>query len=385
MQKDVSELQNELDKLWKNDVDVTAQQRLIDSFLKKKQESNNIKLKYGRTRNVIFVGRIRSGKSTAIKMMKDPFRFHEQPSYFSETKEPVMNSFTVDTIREMTLQEAKDAGMSEDEVLKAEKIENSQSDSSPELQKYRISIDYNINILDTPGFPGLFQTHYNAKDNMQLKNIISKCVELEVTKIHMIFFVFSLECGISAEDVEIMIMFMQLFEAAENKMALLISNSEDYSLRKQENIKSEITRTREMKEVLSKVGDRIFFSGVLQKTHYDRGSTINVIDKLNNILLMRTKFYNYLFKDDTFCYLNELKFSVNHRLLAEKLLQEVKELSLAVESQTMEKEALKEGKETLQKKGQELDGLMIFLNNQMGLKTQAEQLLAKIAWINLTF
>jgi len=368
-------------QLLKNNVDVSFQQRLIGAFLGNREENNNIKLKYARTRNVMFVGRIRSGKSTAFKVMRNPFNFVGQTSLFADTKQPVLYSFTVDTIRDMTLEEAKAAGVSEDEILKAQKIEKTQSDDSSELQKYKVSINYNINILDTPG---LFERKEKGgdkeRDDKELKNIISKCVELEVTKIHMIFFVCSFEGGIGAEDVQAMLQFMQLFEGAENKMALLITRSETYSFTDQEELKKQIRKTKELEEVLNKVGERIFFSGAMQKVHYDRGATSTVVDNLNNILLMRTKMYNYLFDDDTSCHVNEIKFSVDQRVLAEKLLEEAKQLSLALENSTMEKESLKEGKAILEKKAHELHSLRNFLDNQMGLKTQADELLAKGAW-----
>lgn len=128
-------------------------------------------------RNVLFLGKTRSGKSTAISVMKDPCHAPENFTIFSETYDAKFQSFSI------------------------------QDKSQGEVQKYTLQI------IDTPGLFEVVELgeQTEARTNEMIINTISKCLENEITKLNCVVMFASIDAGVSNDDVEAIRIFARLF------------------------------------------------------------------------------------------------------------------------------------------------------------------------------
>jgi predicted GTPase len=123
--------------------DVEEQKRKIQTAFEDFNKENEIKLKESNIRNVLFVGRSRSGKSTAYGVLKNLTYVPDDLDIFMGTKEPEIKSFTVEISKDEEdylkfLEQTKKGNAVVTEDIKPD-----------DFGKYYIN--YNINIIDTPG------------------------------------------------------------------------------------------------------------------------------------------------------------------------------------------------------------------------------------------
>jgi len=144
---------------------------------------NEFELIETETRNVLLLGKTRSGKSTAVSVLKDPCYEPKDFSLFSETVEAKFQSFSI-----------KDNQM-RDEI------------TGPVIKKYT------INVIDTPG---LFEVKaigdtMETRTNDSIISTISKCLENEITKLNCVMMFASFDAGVDENDVESIKIFAKLF------------------------------------------------------------------------------------------------------------------------------------------------------------------------------
>jgi len=180
-------------------------------------------------RNVIFVGRSRSGKTTSIEVLKDKNHSPKDFTVLRDTLDVGVQSFTM---------------------------------NSAKLHR-----NLNFNIMDTPG---LFERA--AKDdrrtNEVIVDVIKKCIDMEITKIHHVYFVMSLHQGLSEEDLKSFDLFTELFMGMENKISIILSFSQEIAKQEQYDHYIEQFRNKvpELKPMYDLIGGRIFFLGAAKES-----------------------------------------------------------------------------------------------------------------------
>jgi len=257
-------------------------------YITKTQNENHIVLKEAMNRNIIFVGKTRSGKSTALSVLKNPFTFVQLGSIFSETIDASINHFTV-------------------EVEGANKTKT----------------NFNISIIDTPG---LFEVVNigTARDEEALEELILKCMNAEITKIHRIFFVVSYAGAINVQDIEALERFVKLFNGAERFVNVLITKCESFSEEEKGRIEEELRQYPKFSNLLSTVGQTIFFSGAVEQRLFEAGYEDVFNKNLDNVMYMREDLFNVVFREKEYFELNSLRMVDKVRIEADKLFQEIK-------------------------------------------------------------
>jgi hypothetical protein len=206
-------------------------------------------------------------------------------SIFSDTVDPSLFSFTVES------------------SLLPPKIVTIEP-SSPHTARLPTEINYNVNIIDTPG---LFEvkakdSSSDIRDNDVIKKMILKCMEYEITKIHAIFFVCSFTAGVNREDLLAFAEFLKLFKGAEGNIAMLITRSERFTELRKEEICKEILQHSERAEFAKTIENKIFFCGATSQMDYELGLTQSVQVDMINVMKMRTLLYTHVFKCEKYCH-----------------------------------------------------------------------------------
>jgi len=307
----------------------------IDAHLKEKRDRNLIVLKKAETRNVIFLGRTRSGKSTALGVLKDPFEFTKQCSLFSQTKDPFLFSFTMEY--------NPDAGVE--------------------------GTNYNINIMDTPGlFERKTAKESDARNNEMIKSIIFKCLEFEITKIHALFFVCSFESGINTEDVQSILEMNKLFAGGNKTFSLLVTRSETKISKRRTELEEQIRKVPELQKFFEDPNAKVFFTGALNADDKESGAVDAVKRNLANVLNMRTILYNHIFAADVPCHITELDIYKEHQQNIDNLSQAVKDLTGKVRGYQGTVEEKKKLEVQLAAQTQKLKNAVSMVNKLQGQK-----------------
>lgn len=313
-------------------LNVSERQSEIRTWLNAVDNYNKIKLRESNNRNIIFVGKTRAGKSNAINVLKNITHIPREMTLFAETKEPSLTPFTVE---------------------------------------YG-NVNYNINIIDTPGLYEQSMIGEEQKTDEILKSMIIKCLDYEIRKINLIFFVATFVTGINAQDIESFGQFLEMFKGAEKKICLLITRCEGFSSDYKKMIIADIKRSENLKNFLNLIEDRIFFIGSIKPEDWENGSKENIQQNVVNISQMRTELYDLIFKTDTYCHIDDFEIFKSQKLEAEALQMKLLEHQNLIESLF---QAGEENEKTIQEFKVIADQLLkykAFISNTYGLKTIEE-------------
>jgi len=195
----------------------------ILSLKKEIREHNKYSLEETKTRNVLIVGRTRSGKSTAVGVLKDPCYEPKDMSIFSDTVDPKFQSFSLDNTETQT--------------------------------------KYTMNIIDTPGLKEVKQMGIEARSDAAIINTINYCLKNEITKINVLLIFISFELGITKDDLDSFKSFLEKFGHEKIKIGICITRSEDKDLKWQQNIENQLKQHEYFHEVLKKPNIRLCFIG----------------------------------------------------------------------------------------------------------------------------
>jgi len=212
------------------------------------------------TRNVLLVGRTRSGKSTAMEVLKDPCYVPKSDTIFSETVEPAFKSFSIQNIvKEQT-----------EEVT--------------------------LNIIDTPG---LFEVKDiesgSERTNEAIKKTIAKCLEHEITNIHIIILFVTFEAGINPNDIKAMQIFLDMFGGSNLKICLCITHADGHDNDWQITRKEELMKYKATKEMIEKEGMEVIFMGCVGSLH--NITTKGQLERLyKRVYLMRRNLLKHIFQ-----------------------------------------------------------------------------------------
>ena len=220
------------------------------------------------TRNIMFVGRARAGKSTIIKVLQD-----------------------------------KDYSPALGRVLRG-RIQAEVSSFTMNSEKYSTNIHFNV--LDTPQLFELTTSINYRRTNETILDVIKKCVDREITKINHVYFVMSIESGLSSQDLKAFELLSQLFVGMENKLSIILSGAQTIVPSMYNHYLSQFTEVPELKKIYDTTNGRIFFFGVVQENNprYDSNTLENI---RRNVYLQRSTLFEHIINESTWFDVKELK------------------------------------------------------------------------------
>jgi GTP-binding protein EngB required for normal cell division len=215
-------------------------------------EHNPYKFIHCEERNLVLIGRARTGKSTVAKVMENIFHFSTEKALFAETKQ-----------------------------VEFHKVKTGTTDGR----------HYYFNIIDVPGFFDISADVKNSLTNEQVKQFINKCISQNVCNIHIFAYVFSLNGGINEQDIQAMIYTRNQFKELSANMALIITNCERLTAEERQKLcdsffENETVNQNRLKDFFKQ---GIYFMGCIRKESYDQANKQSIEEEYKNVFEMRNR------------------------------------------------------------------------------------------------
>ncbi|CAF3521283.1 unnamed protein product [Rotaria socialis] len=215
--------------------------------------------KQASTRNIILMGRARTGKSTVAKTLEYPgYMGDKDLALFSETKNIEFHQLACPISKNGYL--------------------------------------YNFNIIDTPGLYDQRTSKGQLLDNEAVTKLVLECMRTDMTNIHAFAFVFKLENGINSEDIDSMVYVKKAYPTVADYMMLILTHCEETSDERRnilvENFFQHDIAVKQNLREFFKLG--IFYMGCLRRQLYERPDEAYAADLLENIIKMRARLLNFL-------------------------------------------------------------------------------------------
>jgi len=187
-------------------------------------------------RNVLLVGRTKSGKTTLRYNLRNPYIVGMIQTLFSTTIKANCETYSV-------------------------KIQNKH---------------YTYNIIDTPGLYERTIDNNNRTDE-ELMNIIFECVSSNMVNLHCVYFVITRSLNYPDYELEILKKLKEYFPPLYNKVKIILTNCEKTNINTLNNNKKELSKVLNMEE------NKIFFSGGLHHSELEDDEDKNIIIDKKNI------------------------------------------------------------------------------------------------------
>ena len=218
------------------------------------KRSNPFQFRRCDNRNIILVGRSRTGKTTIANVVEDSLYVTSEPSLYSETRKPVFHQIST-----------YDAN---DECF------------------------YFFNFVD---IPGLYDQAARASEQLSTDAILSfinDCLKMEITNIHMFAFVFNLHGGINEKDIDTMLLFKKKYPQLSANMALVITHCEHMKEEESQQLVNEFFRYTKVAN--AKLRDYFtlgtLYMGSLRYESKRDANEQSLLIEYNNVSEMRIKF-----------------------------------------------------------------------------------------------
>jgi len=228
-------------------------------------------------RNVLFVGKSRSGKSTVIRTLRGVENSIDALTLFSETKEVQFRNFAL---------QSKD----------------------PHEK------DYTFNIIDTPGLFEVKRAGQKARTDEEILNMISDCLKNEITRLHLIILFCSITAGVDNSDVLAMKKLIETF-GVDTNMAICITRSENSSPADRGKILGELEQHAEVGDLIQQVKKNVFFMGAVDP---ERASEHTLQKMVDRVVEDRANLLQFIFYCDNDTKIEELKFVDDKRIEIKK-------------------------------------------------------------------
>ena len=213
----------------------------IDPNQKRDEIHNKIKTDYlvdgqyhitrAEQRNIMLIGRTRTGKSTIKMLLVDPTTVPSDLTLKSDTRDPVFESFHIN-----------ENGMI-------------------------------LNVIDTPGLFEHSNSEVDMRDNQMIMRTIEICANRELTKFHVICFCVAITTGINKEDIESLRSLADfLGEEVSRNSCLIVTRCESKNEFQRQKMRTELMEDIYFKEIAHFFQLGIFFSGSLNPDDYEQGS-----------------------------------------------------------------------------------------------------------------
>lgn len=258
-----------------DEIDVEDRGMMVSRVKKEVYSMNKYILVNTEQRNILLCGRTRSGKTTAIRVLKNPCYQPEKDTIFSETFEAKFSSFAL-----------------------SNKVATPDSSGSGDAQEEK----YTVNVIDTPG---LFEVKaatddQKARTNEQIQGIISKCLEHEITGVHAVILFASFETGINPEDLAALETFLEMFGGSGVRIGLCITRADRHNATWRRERQKEIMQHEKLKEMITRENIEVLFLGCVEAT----GAAVQLTeDQLwnayRNVYQMRKQVLEFIFDAKT--------------------------------------------------------------------------------------
>jgi len=238
-----------LDVMIEKNIDID----MLDSVRHELRKRDNYVLEETESRNVLMVGRTRSGKSTAVGVIKDLCYSPKEMSIFSDTVNPKFQSFAI-------------------------------------LNK-QDSVKLTLNMIDTPGVFEVKEVGQEARTNDMILRVISQCSQNEITKLHCVIIFASFETGVDDHDVKAIKLFSDMFNGA--NIIICITRCEDKPTKWKDNIKKQLTKHTDLSFITA---EQIFFMGCFDPNTSPLTDKKEIIECYKRINVMRTGVIKKMFE-----------------------------------------------------------------------------------------
>ncbi|CAF1313194.1 unnamed protein product [Didymodactylos carnosus] len=205
------------------------------------------KMEQAKSKNVIIIGRTRSGKSTIKSLLLNPAKVSDELTLKSGTRDPHIESFHI------------------------------------------TEIGATINIIDTPGLFERGDDKDAIRDNEAILNTIKKCANMEITSFSVICFCVAITVGINGDDVksiELLVKF--LGDEISSNSCLVVTHCESKNQEQRNKIKEELREDSFFKQIATFFKLGVFFSGSINRDNYNNGNEC-VLDEYVTICEYRSE------------------------------------------------------------------------------------------------
>lgn len=235
-------------------------------------EADQYKLQQRIPRNVLLVGRSRSGKSTLLEVLKDVTYCPPQLSLFSETRAPASHLLPIET----------------------------PGDEENPPQKYT------INVVDTPGLYEVIDVEGKARTNSSLLGMIRKCLRQEVSAVHCMIILVTVSAGIFSEDLSSIEILLRSFSLnTQLTTVLCISRAENFTLQDKDHFRKELCASS-LGPLLEQHRVLIRFSGCVCPSSPQYASKDQLLLAYKKVYTMRKELLEIIFGCETPVYIASL-------------------------------------------------------------------------------
>ncbi|UJR18484.1 hypothetical protein I4U23_005390 [Adineta vaga] len=274
-------------------------------------------------KNILLIGRTRTGKSTIQSVLVDPRKIGAESTLYAQTKVADFQSYIVEGTK-AERDQATDPITIENQV---EQAHNEEINTNLEnIQEEAVTV---LNIIDTPGLFEHGSTSDNIQDNETILDTIQTCINREITKFHLVCFCASFESGINNQDIESLKLLINfLGKDVSKNSCLIITRCESKDKTERDKLVKEIVHDIHFKDIASYFQKGIHFSGVLNRDNWIKGQKDTIEDQFETICGYRADLINlFSTATDPFeiknCDFTELQKILKSR---EELLEKIEKL-----------------------------------------------------------
>ncbi|CAF2858380.1 unnamed protein product [Rotaria sp. Silwood2] len=264
----------------------TRRKEIMDNIGAAYREKVKHKVQRVQHKNVLLIGRTRTGKSTLKQLLVDPTTISEELTLASQTKNATFESFIID----------------DNQVV--------------------------INIIDTPGLFERGTDENQVRDNQAILRTIEQCIEREITKFHLVGFCASFESGINDQDVKAIRELIDfLGQGVSKNSCLIVTRCESKSQDQRQKLMKEIETDMHFKPLAGYFKQGIFFSGCLHRDSW-MNATDDLYTQFETIVGYRERLIEVLTKNIEPFMVQESSVSRLRQLIEEqeKLKKQIEEL-----------------------------------------------------------
>ena len=244
---------------WINERDVLPDfDEMLSDVTDWSDEQNKYPFRRTTTYNLLLMGKTRTGKTTVAKVLENPCYVPPDARLHSETKQVTIHPVATTNIDDQRI--------------------------------------FCFNIIDTPGMFDRVKKESKSLTNEKIKAAIDKCINDDVTNIHLFAFVISCQSNLDREDIQSMIFVKDNYPFLHDYIALIVThceetNDEQRHMKVAEFFESEQVARHNLREFF---GKRIFFMGSLRPELRVFPNRQCVRQQIRNVHQMREILIEYL-------------------------------------------------------------------------------------------
>jgi septin family protein len=238
-------------------------------------------------KNIMLIGRTRTGKSTIQNVLVDPRKIGAESTLYAQTRYAEFQSYIV---------EGSVAKLDQQPVPTHTEDTNRQVDdqeTSTDLENSREGAVTVLNIIDTPGLFEHAASAEDIQDNTAILKTIETCIRREITKFHLVCFCASFESGINDQDIASLKLLVEFLGKDISKNAcLIVTRCESKDQKQRDKLIKEIKNDIHFKEIEPYFQKGIHFSGALNRDNWNKAQRKTLEDQFETICEYREDLIN---------------------------------------------------------------------------------------------